>query len=60
MSGKLTALAVIASFGLALGSSPVSSCASFDSSGDGTVAINELIAAVTRALNDVWAGAARS
>jgi hypothetical protein len=36
---------------IALGSSPVSACASFDGNSDGMVAINELIAAVNNALN---------
>jgi cysteine-rich repeat protein len=42
---------LITGVNIALGSTPVSSCPSFDVSGDGTVAINELIAAVNNALN---------
>ena len=36
---------------IALGSTSVDACASFDASGDGAVTIDELIAAVNRALN---------
>jgi hypothetical protein len=35
---------------IALGSAAVEACPEFDTSGDGTVTVNELIAAVNRAL----------
>ena len=36
---------------IALGTTSVDACPSFDADGDGAVTINELIAAVNRALN---------
>jgi hypothetical protein len=42
---------LITGVNIALGSSPVSACPSFDVNGDGSVAINELIGGVNNALN---------
>jgi hypothetical protein len=41
----------VTAVGIALGNAPVTTCGAADRNGDGMVAINELIAAVTSALN---------
>jgi len=49
--GQVAINELIVGVNIALGSSPVSACPSFDGNSDGEVAINELIAAVNVALN---------
>ena len=48
--GSVAINELITGVNIALGSSPVTSCPSFDTNSDGMVAINELIAAVNNAL----------
>jgi hypothetical protein len=49
--GAVTVDDLIKGVNIALGTTSIDACASFDTNGDGAVTINELIAAVNRALN---------
>jgi hypothetical protein len=49
--GSVTVDELIKGVNIALGTTSVDACSSFDANGDGAVTINELIAAVNRALN---------
>ncbi len=55
-SGQVTVIELITGLNISLDVFPISSCASLDQSGDGSVSIDELIAAVGNALNGCRAG----
>ncbi|MEO8604314.1 MAG: parallel beta-helix domain-containing protein, partial [bacterium] len=56
-NGAVAVNEIVLGVNIALGSAPVSECASFDLDSDGTIGINELITAVTFALNGCPASA---